>query len=182
MEMIYFVGKFKIHVVENDWKSLTTLIATFIRRIFGSLNNFVLFDIETLATFYWTFPANDVCTHWFMLHLFEGLEDGSRLHRINTSTTYISTRRKNQLASGKTLLTEVCYNILFVYMQHIEIEMKIFDFNAICLISPLFFRFYTDELFLRWNAISEMTQWRIGRYQRWRTNQFYETCIGEITK
>lgn len=35
------------------------------------------------------------------------MDEGSRLHRINTSTTYISTRRKNQLASGKSLLNEV---------------------------------------------------------------------------
>lgn len=38
----------------------------------------------------------------------KGIEENSHLHRINTSTTYISTRRKQQI-SGKPLhKTEVC--------------------------------------------------------------------------
>lgn len=80
--------------------------------VFWKFEQFRAFDIETFAFGVLLNASCDWRTHWCMFHLFEGLEDGSRLHRINTSTTYISTRRKNQLASGKTLLTEVCCRYL----------------------------------------------------------------------
>lgn len=76
----------------------------------------------TLVTFYWLFPPAIVLTRIIYSNsLTEGLEEGSRLHRINTSTTYISTRRKNQLASGKTLLaTEVCSNRKFIFFHYLH--------------------------------------------------------------
>lgn len=46
----------------------------------------------------------------------KGLEETSHLHRINTSTTYISTRRKQQI-SGKPLhKTEVCYQFVIHFI------------------------------------------------------------------
>lgn len=65
--------------------------------------------------------------------VFQGLEENSHLHRINTSTTYISTRRKNQTSAKPLQKTEVRYHFPIKGVVHVFGNLMSVDIWPQCL-------------------------------------------------